>query len=92
VGYKWCHFFQSACDAFESANIEFVKNAFEERPEFISEINILCKGCIYVGMPGSTSPQIFKKIDNKICCLGGYDDLQRLGVNNLPDWPRSIDF
>ena len=92
IGYRWCHFFQAACSDFVQANIPFVKHVVIEKSDLLSEISNLCENVTFTGSNGTTSPQIFRKMNGAIFCVGGYDDLCSIGIENLSSCPESLSF
>jgi len=85
VGYEWCGYYQDTCELLDSGGQSFSRIVCKNRVDFKSKCREMCD-CPVLGVVGATSPQIFRRDTDRIICLGGYDDLMKIGVSNVLSW------
>ena len=86
AGYDWCSYYKATCLLLKSSNIPFSTILCSSRLDMKKKIRAICRGNTVLGVHGFSSPQIFRVEACSIVCVGGHDDLVRIGVSNLLAW------
>lgn len=88
VGYNWCQYLKHTMVLLTKGSVDFSTRFVKDKAELISVMQELCKNIKVQGHFNETSPQIFKVTPETIICVGGHDDLMRIGVGHLHNWGK----
>jgi hypothetical protein len=92
IGYERCHFYKDVCRNFKQSSVPFYSREVFNSNELNTAVLELYTGCQRVGVAGSTSPQIFRLQNGVLVCMGGYDDVNSIGMKNVCDWFPVLNF
>ena len=83
VGYNWCPYLKRTIVLLTKSSVNFSTYFVNNKAELVTTIQEICKDTIVQGHFSETSPQIFKITPDTVICIGGHDDLARIGAENL---------
>ena len=86
VGYDWCDYYQDTCKLLDYGGHFFSHVVCENCADLKAKCQEICRNSPVLGVVGKTSPQIFRHDTDRIICLGGHDDVVKIGVSNVLTW------
>jgi len=92
VGYKQCPFYLDACKAFEKAGLSFTPVVVTSKEALQSAVTDLCTTVRQLGVVGETSPQILRWTKDSVVYLGGYNELELIGMDHISKWLPALNF
>jgi len=75
IGFSRCPHFIKTCTAFEKAGVAFMPIIVNDVEQLQSKVEEQCGTLARKGIAGHTSPQILKKSEKNVICLGGHNDV-----------------
>jgi len=75
IGFAQCPHFVKTCAAFQKAGIAFMPIIVKGVEELTSKVEEQCDAFTIKGEAGDTSPQVLKKSEKTVVCLGGHDNV-----------------
>jgi hypothetical protein len=86
VGYDFCQYFVDTCTELSSANIPYTPVVVASSFELKSKVQEIRRLHPVRGIPGTTSPQIFRVEPDLVVAIGGHDDLENIGLESVMSW------
>ena len=86
IGYQTCEYYIDITDKLGQAAIEFDTIIAKDHQDLMFKVYKLGFNKKLAGVYGSTSPQVFFKLNKDVLwCLGGHDDTIRFGIIKIKE-------